>query len=188
MVNRGNFDRMSSDVKHRLKSVEFSRTVVVLIQNGVDGSIAVNVDEHQISTDHEAAQREAGASVERFERMGKIDDRNVLVQRVGSSTAVVIEFEIRGKVRILQVMIPGGGKTYTATCTAEPDTFHTLRPVFEKVLASIQSAGPSPSRTAGRRESRIRDRTSRDESIAGAILIGMLIWAVRKVFWKSRPK
>jgi uncharacterized membrane protein len=59
--------------------------------------------------------------------------------------------------------------------------------VFEKVLASLHVPAPVPvaRQVDGNRESEIEQFVMR--AMAGTILIGMLIWAVRKVLWKADP-
>jgi hypothetical protein len=69
------------------------------------------------------------------------------VEKLGANEALVVSFKSRFPVldfplRQRQVFIPGGGKTFTLTCTGPADTFAKYAPVFETILASLKVPAP----------------------------------------------
>jgi gas vesicle protein len=131
--------------------VDLSHAAVLIIRNGDEDfleNINVVVARTQAPTSGRAAKELSEVMREKCRSMGiAIEDLEVSVQQVGSNEAVVFDHKIKlpfldSLLKQKQVIIPGGGKTYTVTCTAKDDTFAKYSSTFDGILASFRCPPP----------------------------------------------
>jgi hypothetical protein len=170
-------------------NVDLNRVAVVLLRKGRGDFIEnlnVVIDKQQIPANDATVKQMIDMLPQKFAAMGaNLDNIQGRVQRIGSSNAVVLDFQTRlpgvpFSLRQRQVYFPGGGKTYIVTCTAKADSFDQYQPTFENILASFQSPAPH---TRAFDWSRVMTQGVMGGIVAGSI--GIIAWLLLK---KALPK
>lgn len=125
-----------------------------------------------------------------FEAGMKADNLRIRLEQRGGRPMVVSDYrlvlpgelDVDGAVQQRQFQVPGGGKTFTITCTAQPDTFATWEPVFEEIGAAFQ---PPPSQPRGVSIRQVA-QSSAVWGVVGA-LVGGLVGGAISIF-RKKPK
>lgn len=169
-------------------NVDLSRVAVVLLRDAEDEfleNLNVVVDEkQQIPVKDSTVKQLTEMMPKQYESMGiNITSLKVRIEKVGDRDAIVVDYRtqlpgVPSPLRQKQVMFPGGGKTYTVTCTMKDESHAEYRPVFDKMLASFKM--PEPKGFA-------MNRTLLYAVIGGAggALLGGLTWIVKKLSRKD---
>jgi hypothetical protein len=111
-------------------------------------SVNVAVDQRQISINDRAVENLKDTLVKGYAEIGMtLKNLQSKIGKIGARDAIIMEYQtqMRGIPDLLrqkQVVIPGGGKTFTITCSAPDDSFDQHRPAFDQVLASFQAPPP----------------------------------------------
>lgn len=162
---------------------------VLLIHNGRDGSdfrenLNVVVEEQQLPLSDRTLKTLGTAVAGQYESMGaKLEDFHARIDRVGTNQAAVIEYRITfpgrpAALRQKQVLIPGGGRTYVVTCSAEADSFADHARSFDDILASIKVPPPVDDESSWDRL--WSGRTSKAVIGAACGVIGVLVLVLGK--------
>lgn len=132
-------------------NVNLNQIEVILVHN-TPGEFRANInvvaDDQQIPIDEDALKKLADAIAQQHEKLG-LQSKNFQshIQQFGSRETLVIEYQTRlpgipFDLQQIQVVFPGGGKSYIVTCTSPSDKFLSYRPKFERILASFQVPPP----------------------------------------------
>jgi hypothetical protein len=158
---------------------------VLLVHKDDDGSdfrenVNVVVEDRELPLNDSTLNSLEATLPNQYESMGgKVEDLNGRIERVGLNQAVVMEYRITfsarpAALRQKQVLIPGGGRTYIVTCSAQADTFANHARSFDDILASIKVPPPV---NQGFDWSRVWSRSMSGAMIGAvcAVIVGLIV-------------
>lgn len=131
--------------------IDFKQVKVILLRNGDHEKFLENlnvvVEPSQITVSETSRRQLAELSTRRFAEAGlQQENYSSRIERIADREFIVSDYLLKfpdsmgvGSVRQRQYLIGGGGKTFTITCTALPETFETYEPVFSTVMASFKA-------------------------------------------------
>jgi hypothetical protein len=191
--NRASLGDMRQAFPRELKNwisrnrIDFNQVAMVLVRNGRGDfleNLNVVVDQkQQIPVDDATVAQLKAMLPKQYLTMGiKVDDLKVSVGRFGTREAIVADYRAKlpgvpYTLRQKQAIFPGGGKTYTVTCTAKADAFPRYQPTFDKVLASFNVPPPAAVQS-------VNWGQSMNMGWVGGIIGGLaggIAWLVRKI-------
>lgn len=165
-------------------NVNLSQVAVILLRNGNAEfleNLNVVVDEkQQIPVNDDLVKQMTEMLPKQYEPLGiKISKLNVRIAQVGGRDALIAEYHAKmpGVPFLLwqkQMTIPGGGKTYTVTCTTKADSYQRYEPVFDKMLRSFETPEPKEFALTG----------DMPFTLIGGIvggIIGAFVWIVKQL-------
>lgn len=180
-------------VKARMtrNNVDASQAALLVVREGPEGEFLENlnvvVDPQQIPTTAAMLAKMKTMISTQYTAMGmQISNLVGAVEQVADRTSLVFEYEaiMPGEaepLRQMQVMFPGGGKTYIVTCTGTLGSFEQYRGAFDGMLATFKAPEPierSPYWT----------KVATTAVLGGIIggVVGVIGWLVSKLSNKSR--
>jgi hypothetical protein len=168
--------------------VDFSQVAVVVLRDGAGDflenlNVVVN-DKQQIAATKSTVERMTNELAQQYQQVGiKITDLKVGIEKAVDRDVIVADYRTQMPntaipMRQKQVLIPGGGKTYTITFTAKLDTYERYRPALDKMLASFKAPEPTAF---------VLNQTLTYALVGGVVggLIGALGWLAKKFSRKS---
>jgi hypothetical protein len=135
--------------------IDLSQVKVIFLRNGDLQSFLENinvvVESGQILVSEAMRKHLLDVVPRKFAQAGLtvIDFQNRIVT-INGRAMVASDYRVKfpdstgvGTIRQRQYVVPGGGKTYTITCTALPDTFDTYEPRFAAFAESFVVPAPT---------------------------------------------
>lgn len=143
----------------RTNRINFNAVKLILLRDGAPDTFLENVNvvvvDGEIPLTDKAVQELSDVVPRQYANVGvRIANLRMRVEERGGRKLLVSDYQLTfppevsevGTVQQRQFQIPGGGKTFTVTCTSRPETFATWEGAFEQVATSFQ--GP-PSGSTG---------------------------------------
>ena len=133
-------------------NLDLNRTRVVLIRNVPDDFLAnlnVVVEAEEILVTQKTVAELTKGLPKEFAAIGvKITNFQAQIRKVCARDAIVSEYDAQmpgfpHPLRQRQYYVPGGGKTFTVSCTAKAASFDQYVPTFEGILASFNVPAPT---------------------------------------------
>lgn len=141
----------------RNNGIDFSQIKVILLRNGDPQgfleNINVVVESGQVLVTEAMRSRLATVVPNKFTEAGlKVADFQNRIATINGRATIVSDYSVTFPssmenitVRQRQFSVPGGGKTFTVTCTALPDTFDTHEAVFNRFAETFEVPEPNVS-------------------------------------------
>ncbi len=167
------------------------RLAMILIRDGKDEfleNVNVIVEPTQIVVDNDSAKKLLAVVAQGLQSSGgKLEDPQAHVQRFGDRDVIVLDYRAKfpgtsSMLQLRQVIVPGGGRTFIVTCTAEAEEFARHSKTFDAILASFKA--PAPAQTRLKMDGPVFPGVDWGPGLAfGAtcFVIGGAIWIVKKL-------
>jgi hypothetical protein len=132
-------------------SIDFNKVAVMLVREGSEEfleNLNVVVEQKQIPVNDRMVKQLKETLESGYRQLGMAPDRvDSRIETVASREAIVIDCHARVpgtnvQIQQKQIMLPGGGKTYIITCSANAGSIEKYRPIFDSILASFQAPQP----------------------------------------------
>lgn len=172
------------------QNIDLNRIKVILVRDA-RGAYLANLNfvvlGQQIPVNEQAAKRLTETLVRKYESMGMtVADIKGHVRRYGKRQTIVVEYQVNMPgvpvpLRQMQVVFPGGGKSFLVTCSGAADSFASHRPTFDQILTSVQVPEPLASGPDW-------DRVAIVAGSAVGAVIGALAVVLIRLSRKSKPK
>lgn len=183
-------DAASSAIKNLITKhkIDLSKIKVYLFHLGDEefsDNLNVSLQPREIPVNDKTAKQVASIAEQKLSQVGvKIASITSRVAKFGSRDVLVIDFQsqipgVEYALRQRQVMFPGGGNTYTITCTTKADSYDRCSATFDKIIASFNAPPPTTSQGFGFGPGNGAMNGALIGAIAGGI-VGIIVWLTKQ--------